>query len=148
MTFVGPFESFYSLKVTKRFGRPYGYGTAVFGWAENGDENIKQDVYQIRRHSKEKATTPVYLRGSQGVCRVKYTISANPKTPLQEDNREKFALAVLISETLTDNEKIEIKQTFKHTNLPIYHKFLKLFMRDMFALEYGTKSLGQTEYGF
>lgn len=105
MPIIDPFDDFYSLGIQRRFTRPVEFGQLVCGWSQFGDEDYRFGVYQKRVRRGNFWTNSLKIKKGFGYCKMKYYMTANPKTVSQQANRNKFGDAVRAWQNLTDDQK-------------------------------------------
>lgn len=102
---IEPTDTLKSLTVQNLFGTSAGYGFAVLGRAQCGDDNFVGGIYQ-KRHTGYNQTGRIAGR----VRKTYYVLmrdnpTTNPNTEAQQTQRSKFADAVSAWQGLTNEQK-------------------------------------------
>lgn len=121
-------EKLLSVTPAKRFGRFRIYGTGQFGFSVYGEE----DIYFQPPGRDPILLSGIYRRdnvtGKVKYYRSPYYIVGNPRTELQQANRQKYADGVLAWQNLTDEQKIPYNIKSKGKHMSGYNVFLKEYL--------------------
>jgi len=107
----------YSIQVRKRLGRSSEYGQKIHGKYQYGQYNALYGIYQVRTQG-----------GKQQTIKSPFYIPANPQTPTQQANRQKYAAGILAWQNLTTEQKEAYNQRVKYKNLSGYNLYLKEYL--------------------
>ena len=119
MAEISPFKEVYSMAVTKKHGRPCGFGRAWYGKSRFAEYDPRYGIY-MRRHKKGRV---IYIRMKH------YTIPYS-NSEQQETNRTKFAQGVLNWQGLTTEQKQFYNKLKYPTGMSGYNRYLRLYMKD------------------
>lgn len=121
-------EKLLSFVPRKRFGVFREFGTAQCGFSHYGEE----DIYLIRPPEDPILLSGIYrtdnVSGYTRYYREPYYITKNPRTDLQQTNRQKYADAVLAWQNLTSEQKGVYNLRAKYKKLSGYNLFLKEYL--------------------
>lgn len=117
MAIINPVKLFNVPGIVKRYGKPNQFGQVVFGWSWFGNTDEKVEVYRVRHYNRKK------ISGN-----LPYYMTSNPQTEIQQENRYKFAEAVLAWQDLTEQEKTVYNELSTGTNKSGYNIFISRYM--------------------
>jgi len=126
---ISPFDTLKSLAVTNIYGTSAGYGFAVFGRAQFGDENWEGGIYQKRVtgynqtgriSGRKRKTYYVLMRDNP---------TTNPNTEDQQIQRSKFADAVASWQGLTNEQKANYNQRSNIGHKSGYNVYISEYMK-------------------
>ena len=109
-----------ALRIQKKFGYPQGLGALVIGGSDIGRNDGLTGGYQIRR-TKKSGEIQVLSRD---------TTPSNPRTYIQQANRNRFGDAMRAWQNLPSAEQEKWKNKVKYTNKRGHNIFIKEYMRD------------------
>lgn len=118
----------WAITVRKKFGRAvyeengsiYGtnsYGVHEYGRGESKPETEYHGVYQMRRC--KEGYIPVQMR---------FYKPTNPRTALQQSNRDKIRAGVIAWQALTNEQKLVYNKSAQGQQLTGYNLFIKNFL--------------------
>lgn len=113
-----PFGNGYALRIQKRMGYSQGVGAPVLGGSEIGRMDGITGIYQIRR-TKTSGEIQVLSRE---------TTPGNPRTFLQQSNRNKFGDAMRAWQSLPSSEKEIWNNKAKYKKQTGHNLFIKNYM--------------------
>jgi hypothetical protein len=119
MAKIEPSKEVFCFQITKKHGRPCGYGIIQFGKSVYGEYDPLAGVY--KRH-----------RTSKGVVwsRNRYWVQPNADTVAQQTQRTKFGNAVAGWQALTSEQKAVYNNARKKHSLTGFCYYIKQFMLD------------------
>lgn len=116
--------------VTKNaIGRSCGFGFLRFGKSFFGDSKFFQGVYQKRVTGYNNTGRISTLPRRSYYVRMRTYTPTNPRTEIQQNNRNKFKLAVETWQTLTENDKLRYIKIAKKRNRIARNVFISEFMK-------------------
>ena len=133
-------DKLFSFVARKKFGGFPKYGTSQFAWSNFGDD----DAYLIRAGYGDSffgfsvfadfvILSGIYrtdqVTGKTKYYRQPYVIVRNPRSDLQQTNRQKMAAAVASWQALTDEEKNRYNKNAYGKRMSGYNLFLKEYLR-------------------
>jgi hypothetical protein len=121
-------EKIFCDHIRKKFGRHRFFGSAIFGDSSFGDDDVffvnsKQEsfiftgIYQTRRNN-----------GKQFSALLNYYVPKNPRTVLQQANRQKYANGILAWQAFTNNDKKIYNKKACKNKMSGYNLFLKTYL--------------------
>jgi len=139
MAEVQGLDKLFSVMPTKRFGVFSKFGTSQCGFTNYGDDDIvfNEQGYGVATfgntiYANIKILSGIYRRysltGKQKIIRNRYFITGNPRTALQQANRQKYAAAVLAWQSLTDEQKAVYNARCRFLRLSGYNLFIKNYL--------------------
>jgi len=133
-------EKIFSIWAKKRFGLFNQYGTSQFGFSAYGEEDIcwgktffGYAEYGIVDYGDGLILSGIYrtdnVTGETKNYREPYYITKNPRTDLQQANRQKYADSILAWRGLTDEQKNQYNKRAIGKRMSGYNLFQKEYLK-------------------
>lgn len=108
----------YSLAIRGKIGKPERLGDFGLGWSDIGEENKHAGIYQSRPRKKGR----IYVR-------MRHAIMPQPRTPLQQAGRYKFAQAIIAWNALSFEDQIVWNKKKFPVHMTGYNRFVSWYMK-------------------
>jgi len=122
-------EKLLSFVAKKKFGGWPQYGTSQFGYSHFGDDDVSIEVVGQPPILLSGIYRTDNVTGQTRNYRQPYRIVRNPRSELQQANRQKMADGVIAWRGLTDYEKNQYNKNAVRKGMSGYNLFLHEYLR-------------------
>jgi hypothetical protein len=131
MPFITSFEKIPAFKITKRLGKPNGFGWIIFGWSQFGDNNRFSGVYQGRRRRRWNGVGGFDMISSPKNFFQKPAWPTQPPSVARDAQQAKFKTALEMWQALTNEQKKEYNRLANGAQRRGYDYFMSKTLKSL-----------------